>query len=114
MENHSSRIDDKDPLDKFIEEITIELKSLSASKSADKQALTSKRSLFSKLAKTSAQFLSLIQTWGGAKNLILTLDELYSKAENQNSVDRNKILCVHLPLIFTEINGIGTVMGNIY
>ena len=104
--------DEVDLLDGLIEEIAIELMKLSATKDDDKQSLPSKRSLYIRLAKTGVQFLSFIQTWGGAKNLILTLDELYSNAENHGLLERYKILCVHLPLLFTRINGIKTVMAQ--
>lgn len=121
LEQHPSRSegngkndskDDVDLLDGLIEEIAMELMKLSATKDDDKQSLPSKRSLYIRLAKTGVQFLSFIQTWGGAKNLILTLDELYSNAENHGLLERYKILCVHLPLLFTRINGIKTVMAQ--
>lgn len=115
LEQHSSITDKKSKktsLEKLCEEIALKLKEISAVVPGDDKDPVSKTSSYLRLAKTCLQLMAFIQTWKGAKNLILTLDELYSKAENQDAPERYKILSFHLPLIFTEIHGIKAVMAQ--
>lgn len=115
LEQHSSisgKKSKKTPIEKLSEEIALKLKELSAVVPGDDKDPIAKTSSYLRLAKTCLQLMAFIQTWKGAKNLILTLDELYSKAENQDGPERYKILSFHLPLIFTEIHGIKAVMAQ--